>query len=94
MDFFILGLCLCKHYPLFGRSNVFPRRARLSKIELTFFVRLSVSLSVHLSVCLPDLLATLKDPRRVTDQDKIACELWLGVQWLLVGADCEIVGLL
>ena len=58
-----------------------------------FFACLSVSLSVCLYVCLPDLLATLKDPRRVSDQDKIACELWLGVQWLLVGADCEIVGL-
>ena len=50
-------------------------------------------MSVRLLVCQPNLLAALKDPKRVSDQVKLASKLGLGFQWLLVGADCEILRL-
>ena len=66
-----------------------------SQTEQNFanFFKVRVRLSVCVSVCLSaGLLAALKNLRRVSYQDKLACELWLGVLCLLVDADCEIFG--
>ena len=37
----------------------------------------------------PDLLAALKDPRRVWNQDETACELGVGAQWVLAGKNTK-----
>ena len=37
----------------------------------------------------PDLLAALKDPRRVFNQDETACELGVGAQWVLAGVNTK-----
>ena len=37
----------------------------------------------------PDLLAALKDPRRVWNQDETACELGVGAQWVLASVNTK-----
>ena len=76
------------------RTILYLVEERQTEQNLAHFFKVRVCMSVCVSVCLSaGLLAALKDPRLVSNQDKIACELWLGVLWLLVGADWEIVGL-